>query len=191
MWQAGLGLERLAHCVEFAPPQGVEKVALQDDPLSLPLGQPLVRQMLGAGIERVPDLRPEPAHRKRHAGTFDQTVIEPGRARRGDLALQVEIGAVGQDKRRARIVRTAEAAHLDDAAGPGCLVEGIQTAEADMMRAPIRPVDHGIGGAGLLVVQAGRDQPPDDRVPWPTRRRWRSRRSRGPAPARRRRGASS
>ena len=156
------------------PPQGGKEIALQNDPLSLPLAQSLIHQMFGTGIERVSHFGAEPTHRERHVGTFDQPVIEPGRARRGDLALQVEIGPVGQDKRRARIIRTTEAADLDDAARSGCLVERVETAKADMMRAPIRAVDHGIGGAGMLVVQAGLDQPADDRVPCPAPVDWQS-----------------
>ena len=147
---------------------------MQNDPLSLPLAQSLIHQMFVTGIERVSHLGAEPTHRERHVGTFDQSVIEPGRARRGDLALQsrsdrlartsVGRGSFGPSKRR----------YLDDAARSGCLVEGVETAKADMMRAPIRAVDHGIGGARhARRCKPVVDQPPDDRS-CPAPRRWQS-----------------
>ena len=43
------------------------------------------------------------------------------------------------------------------------MLEGLDTAEPDMVGATVGAVDHRIGFARQLVVQAAIDQPPDDR----------------------------
>ena len=55
-----------------------------------------------------------------------------------------------------------EAPHLDDAADRRRMLEGLDPAEADMVGATVRSVDHGIGLAGQFVMQSPVDQPADD-----------------------------
>ena len=61
------------------------------------------------------------------------------------------------------ILGVAEAPNLDDAADRRGMLEGLDTAEADMVGAAVGAVDHGIGFAGQLVMQARVDQSADDR----------------------------
>jgi hypothetical protein len=72
--------------------------------------------MLSPCFHGIAHLLSEPAHGKRHALAFDQPVVEPGRPRRRDLAIEVDVRPVGENKGRPAIVRTTEPAHLDDAA---------------------------------------------------------------------------
>lgn len=89
-------------------------------------------------------------------------MIEPGHARRGDLAVEIEVGSVGERQCGAGIVRTAEAAHFDEAADRRRMLEGFNAAKSDVMGAAIGAVDHGIGFTGQFIMQAAVDQAADD-----------------------------
>ena len=73
--------------------------------------------MLGPCFHGIAHLLSEPAHGERHALAFDQPVVEPGRPRRRDLAIEVDVRPVGEHEGRPGIVTATEPAHLDDAAG--------------------------------------------------------------------------
>lgn len=162
MRQAGLAGQLLANRIKFAPAQGGEEVALQCEALALTARKTLVNQMTGPRLHRLVHFPAKAAHRKRHAVLFDQPVIQPRGTGRGDLGLQIKVGAAGQHQRRARIVRASETADLHDPALGRRVIERLKPPKPDMMRAAIRAVDHGVGLAGQLVVQALFDQPPDD-----------------------------
>lgn len=148
MLQAGLDRELLTHGVEFALAERRQEIALENDPLALAPGEPFVGEMLGARIHRLAHFAAEAAGAERHRLLLDQPVIEPGRARRGDLCLEVEVGAIGEDDGGPGIVRAAEAADLDDAADRRRVLERLDAAQPDVMGATIGAVDHGIGFAG-------------------------------------------
>jgi hypothetical protein len=63
--------------------------------------------VLGPRFHGIAHLLSEPAHGERHALAFDEPVVEPGRARRRHLAIEVDVRPVGEN------VRTTEPAHLD------------------------------------------------------------------------------
>jgi hypothetical protein len=54
----------------------------------------------GVGRECIAHFLSDPAHGERHALAFDQPVVEPGRARRRHLAIEVDIRPVGENKGR-------------------------------------------------------------------------------------------
>jgi len=81
-------------------------------------------------------------------------MIEPGRARRRDLRLEIEIGACREHEGRTFVLGATEAANLDDAAIGWSAFKGVDVAKADMVRAPVDAIDDGIGFAGQLIMQA-------------------------------------
>ena len=95
--------------------------------------------------------------------TSRQPVIEPSRARRRNLIGELKVRARSQHQRRPRVLRAAEAAHLDESTRRRGVREGLDASEPDMVSAAIRAVDHRIGLAGQLVVEPLIDQPADDR----------------------------
>ena len=113
--------------------------------------------------QSVTHLLPEPAHRKGHPLTFDQAVVEPGRARRRHLQVEVDVRAVGEHQGRPGIAGATEPTDLDDATGRWRMREGLDPAEAHVVGATVDAVDHRVGFAGQLVVQPGSDEAPDDR----------------------------
>jgi hypothetical protein len=115
------------HLVQFTPAQRVQEVALQDDALALSPGQTLLDQMLGTGFHGVADLATESAHSERHGVAFDQPVVEPGRALRGELLGKIEIGADRQHHSRPWIAGLTEASDFDDSANGRGMFEGLDT----------------------------------------------------------------
>ena len=78
-----------------------------------------------------------------------------------DLSRQIEVRSHGE-RHPLPALAVLEAAQLDDRTGlaiAGCLDVG----KLDMVGAPVCAVDHGIGGAGELIVKAAFDQATDDR----------------------------
>ncbi len=119
--------------------RSVPKVALQNDALALAPGEALVGEMLGPRIHRLAHLAAEAAHGERHGVALDQSVIEPGRAGRGDLALEIEVGSVGKDDGGPGTTRPTEAADFDDAADGRRVLERLDAAQPDMMARPSVP----------------------------------------------------
>jgi hypothetical protein len=91
---------------------------------------------------------------------FDQPVVEPGRARRRHLAIEVDIRPVGENKGRPGIIGPAEPAHLDYAACGRRVGKGIDPGEVHVVGAAVDAVDHGVGFAGQFVMQSGGDEAP-------------------------------
>ena len=114
---------------------------------------PSLGEVLGARRHRVAHL----ARRNRPwraASARARPAGDRARSRRAPSpAAKVEVGAAGQHERRLRSSALAEAAHLDDAAERRRMLEGVDAAEADVMGAPVRAVDHGIGFAGQFVMR--------------------------------------
>ena len=140
-----------------------EQIALQDDALTLATGEPFVSEMFGTGLHGIARLAAEPAHGERHRFALDQTIVEPGGARRRDLGAEIDVRTVGEHERRPRVLRPAEAPNLDDATDRRRMREGFDATKTNMMGAAVRAVDHGIGFAGQLIMEALVDQPADDR----------------------------
>ena len=91
-----------------------------------------------------------------------ELTVEPSGAAGLDLRLQRQIGA----HRKGDALPAGgifKAAQLDDAARRG-VGRRVEVGQADMVRAPIHAVDHGVGRAFELVVEAACDKPPDDRL---------------------------
>jgi hypothetical protein len=148
--------------IQFASAQRVQKIALQDDALALPPRQTFLDQMLGPSFHGIAGLTPKSTRGKRHGVTFDQPVVEPGRSLGGDLLTKIEIGTSREHQGGTRITGLTEAADFDDPADRRSMFEGLDSAEADVVRASVSSVDHGIGLAGQLVVQSPIDQPSGD-----------------------------
>ena len=62
------------------------------------MGETFRRQVFDPRRQGVAHLLSESAHGERHPLTFDQPVVEPGRARRRHLPLKVEVSPVGENK---------------------------------------------------------------------------------------------
>jgi hypothetical protein len=140
----------------------VSITALEHRSLAEAARQSFADQMVGARVHRAAHLGAEPAVRDAHAA-LDQAMVEPGRAGRLDLRRQVEVRSRCEDQVGfgSPGLPTARSSTMPPSLGcapaPRCR-------EADMMRAAVRAVDHGIGRAGQLVVQPLVDQPADDRL---------------------------
>ena len=81
--------------VELASAQRVEKIASEDDPLTLPSSQILFDEMIDSAIHRLADLGAEAAAAER--GLFgEKLAVDPGRARRRDLRLDREVRSGGE-----------------------------------------------------------------------------------------------
>src|ERR1700730_13847519 len=115
MRQPRLGRQLLAYGVQFAASQRVEQIALQDDALTLATGEPFVSEVFGTGLHGIARLAAEPAHGERHRFALDQTMVEPGGARRRDLGAEIDVRTGGEYERRPLVLRPAEAPNLDDA----------------------------------------------------------------------------
>ncbi len=74
----------------------------------------------------------------------------------------IEIGADGE-RDTAPTLRVLIAAQLDDRARRA-VASGVEVGQSDVMGAPVRAVDHGIGRTLQLVVETAIDQPTDDRI---------------------------
>src|SRR3546814_10065734 len=70
-------------------------IAGEDEALTLPPRQPLINEMIGAGIERGRHRCAEPAAQRGRIAV-DQMAVEPGRALGRDLMVQREVGAGGE-----------------------------------------------------------------------------------------------
>src|SRR6266702_3300314 len=112
--QSRLGRDHCTHRVQFASTQGVQEIALHDDALTLPPGEPFACKMFGTSLHGVARLATKPAHGERHGIALNEAMVDPGRAGSGDLLVEVEIAAVGEHQRRAPVVRPPKAADLDD-----------------------------------------------------------------------------
>ena len=95
MSEPGLGRELGGGLVEFAPAQGVEEIAREDDPLALPPRQAFLDQMIDAAVHRLAHLGAETAAAERRV-LGEELAVEPGRAGRGDLRLDREVGPRGE-----------------------------------------------------------------------------------------------
>src|SRR6185312_1362868 len=90
--------------------------------------------------------------------TGDVLTIEPSRAGRGDLPINVVIRS-HRECRATLAIGVVEFAQLDDRAG--CAIpSGIEVGKLDVMGASVNTIDHGIGGALQLVIEAAGDEPP-------------------------------
>src|SRR5690606_29174941 len=159
--KAGFLRQPAAESLEFAPAQRLDQVAAENDPAMLPRGQSLTHQMLGAFLHSLTDLGPETTCGQRSRIARQGLPVEPGRTRRRNLALQIEVRAHG-DCHSPLPSGVVEPAQLDD--GAGCAVTGrIEIGKLDVMGSPIDAVDHGIGRAFEFVIEPARDQPADDR----------------------------
>jgi hypothetical protein len=66
----------------------------------LTVSESLRCEMLGACFYGIAHFLSEPTHRKRHPLTFDKAVVEPGRARRRHLQVEIDVRAVGEHQGR-------------------------------------------------------------------------------------------
>jgi hypothetical protein len=89
------------------------------------VGETFRCEMFGPRRQGVAHLLPESAHCEQPPLTFDQSVVEPGRARRRHLAVEIDVRPVGEHKGWPGIAGPAELAHLDDAAGGRRVGEGL------------------------------------------------------------------
>ena len=103
--------------VQFAPAQGVEEIAGEDDPLSLPAGEAFLDEMIDAPVHRLAHLGAEAAAAERRV-LGEKLAVEPGRAGRGDLRLDREVRPRGE-RQALPAVGILVGPRLDDRAGPG------------------------------------------------------------------------
>jgi hypothetical protein len=75
-----------------------------------------------------------------------EPVVEPGRPRR-DLAIEVDIRQVGENKRRPGIIGATEPTRLDDAASGRGVGKDLDPAQAHVVRATVGAIDHRVGFA--------------------------------------------
>ena len=160
--RSSLGGELLADRIEFTPAQGVEQIAGEDHLLPLSPREPLLDQVIGARRHGGLHLGAEAAATKKCRLAGNQLAIDPGGARRLDLRVDVEIGPHRQ-RDTAPALGIVELAQLHDR--PGRAVAGrVEVGQLDVMRAAIDAVDHGIGGAFQLVVEAAIKEPADNAI---------------------------
>ena len=81
--------------VEFAPAQRVEKIASEDDPLTLPSSQILFDEMIDPPVHRLANLCAEAAAAERGL-LGEKLAVDPGRAGRRDLRLDREVRSGGE-----------------------------------------------------------------------------------------------
>jgi hypothetical protein len=91
--------------------------------------------------------------------TFDEPVIEPGRAGCCHLRGKINVQPVGKNEGGRGIVGAAELAHLDDASDGRRMLESLDPPEAHIVGAAVGTVDHSVGFACQLVVQPFVDHP--------------------------------
>ena len=159
----GLARDLRANRVQLALAERVEHPAIEHRPFAETARQPFLDEMVGARVHRAPHLGAKPAARDVGAA-LDQPMIEPGRAGRFHLCGKVKVGPRCEDQRRLLLAGPPDRAQLDEAAELRCVLQRLDTGQPDMVGAPVRAVDHGIGGAGQLVVQPLVDQPAGDRL---------------------------
>jgi hypothetical protein len=98
--------------------------------------------MLGTCFHGNAYLLSEPAHGERHALAFSQRVVEPGRAPRPHLAVEVDVRPVGEHKGRSGIIRATQPTHLDDTARRR-VGKGLDPGQAHVVGATVGAADHG------------------------------------------------
>ena len=118
-------------------------------------------QVLGSVVHGVLHLGAEAAA-QRHRLAGHRLAVEPGGAGRRHLLLDRKVGADGQGD-AALAVGVGEGAELDDRARRA-VAGGVKVRQPDVVGAAVDAVDHGIGGALQLVVEAAIDQAADDRI---------------------------
>ena len=148
---------------QFAIAKHVEQVLSETHPVALPMRETLRDQMFGALPQGSPHFQTKAAFGETQRRSFDEPMIEPGRAGSRRLPGDVEIGPVREDEGRRPVSGVAEAAQLDNPAGWRGVLEGLDIPEAKMMRPPVDAVDDGVGLPGEFIVKTGGDKPPDNR----------------------------
>src|SRR5690606_28619826 len=117
-------------------------VAREDDAPALTLGKPLLDQVPGAAIHRVLHLGSETASAERNRIAGNVLPVEPGGAVRGDLPLDVEIGADGE-RNTPLPTSIIESTQLDDRARRA-VAGRVNIRQPDVVSASVRAVDNGI-----------------------------------------------
>jgi hypothetical protein len=142
--------------VQFAPSQGVEQIACEEDALSLPTSKAFTGEMFGAPVHRLADLDPETAASHQSRLAREKLAVQPCRAWRTDLLLK---GEVRPDREGEPLpaVDILISTRLDDRSGRGIAGE-FKVRELKMVRPAIDPLNDGIGGAFQLVMQTSLHQ---------------------------------
>ena len=161
MGEPGLRRQLGGDRVELASAQRAEKVASEDNPLTLPPGQILLDEMIDPSVHRVADLGAEAAAAERGL-LGEKLAVDPGRARRRDLRFDREVRSGGE--RQALVaVGVVVGSRLDDGPRLG-VARHLQVGEDEMVRATVDAFDDGVGRAFQFVVQAALHQPAQDRL---------------------------
>ena len=116
--------------------------------------------MLGPALHRGPDLGAEPAVAEQRGITRDQLAVDPGRARRLHLRVEIEIGAHCQRDALAA-AGILKPAQLDDRSWRP-IASGIEIGQLDVMGASVGSVNHGIGCSLQFVVETAIEESADD-----------------------------
>lgn len=146
----------LAHIIELALAQDSDKVAADTDLISFAADQAAFNEPIDSPVKRSANLSAKSGAREIGSLAGDQTPIEPGRAFRDYLLIEIQVRTDG--KRNAlpalRILKTTQ---FDDAADrtiAGCLEVG----QLEVMHTSVDPVHHSERcSPQLVIVPAGEE----------------------------------
>ena len=116
--------------------------------------------MLGTGGHGLPHLGAEATLGESDRLARNVLPVEPGGARRGDLCINVQIGAHGE-RDAALATRVIELSEFDDRARRA-VAGRIEVGQFDMMGASVHAIHHGVGRPVQLVIETAFDQSPDN-----------------------------